>query len=70
MNRGYRNIPGEMQLDSFRDYDRQPSKVAEHRGLCACGVETTRSMQGIGWQCQDCGEAYLRAQYEQRARTA
>jgi len=28
-------------------------------GRCACGVETTRSVVGHGWQCAPCGESEL-----------
>lgn len=52
------------RLDSFGDYDRRPSLYATHHGTCPCGVETSRSMLGIGWQCKDCGEQALQAQFK------
>lgn len=51
--------PGvEERLDSFRQIDRTPSN-ADHHGTCACGAHTSRSVQGIGWQCRSCAEAEL-----------
>ncbi len=36
---GFRTVkPADDSLDSFRDYDRSPSKWVEHRGVCGCGV--------------------------------
>lgn len=39
-------------------------------GTCACGRATTRSLQGIGWQCDDCYRTMLRRQFERKTRTA
>lgn len=69
MSRAYRNVPGETRLDSFRDYDRGVSSNAS-KGFCGCGVETSRSVTRgpagsplNGWECADCGEATVRAEY-------
>lgn len=57
----------EWKLENGDDYDdrmgmhrRGPSSLPPAGGgRCACGVETTRSVAGIGWQCQNCGESEL-----------
>lgn len=53
------------RLDSFRQIDRTPANT-DHRGACACGADTSRSVQGIGWQCRACSEAELQQQFDPR----
>ena len=62
-HRGYRNVAAEMDLRRFRGFDRAPAHRL-HVQRCACGVETSRSVQGIGWECKNCGEARLVAQFQ------
>jgi tRNA(Ile2) C34 agmatinyltransferase TiaS len=63
-HRGYRRHAEDAKsLAPFRVRDHAPSRWAEHEGVCACGKKTSRSFQGIGWQCYECGEAFLRAQF-------
>jgi len=77
MSRAYRNYAGEINLDSFRDYDRSPASRTAHKGLCRCGAETSRSVTvgpagdpRNGWQCRECGEQFIRAQFDKSARKA
>ena len=44
------------------DYVR-PSSTA-HKGKCSCGVETSKSVQGIGWMCSECYSAWMREQFQ------
>jgi len=76
MSRGYRNYPGELDFSRFRGTERTPANVA-HLGLCRCGAETSRSVTvgpagdpRNGWQCRECGEQFIRAQFDKSARKA
>jgi len=73
MSRGYRNYPGELDFSRFKGTERTPANVA-HRGLCRCGAETSRMCETAvsitGWQCRECSEQLLRAQFDKSARKA
>ena len=70
---GWRSVkPGpDERLDSFRSYETLPTNAAHH-GPCLCGAETSRMCETAvsitGWQCRECGEALLRAQFDKSAR--
>lgn len=60
---------GEQNYSAYRPIERRSSDV-DHKGLCSCGVETSRSVTvgppgdpRNGWECSGCGEASLRAQF-------
>lgn len=66
---------GDERLDSFRDRDRAPASYAAHKGICGCGVETSRRVilgppghPENGWECSSCGELRLRFEMEQANR--
>ncbi len=69
-NRYGRRVGGE-SLDSFNDYDRAPSKFAAHKGLCACGVETSRMGYSSAdpWVCHECSEKAIRAIFDRAMKT-
>ncbi len=75
---GFRTVkPADDSLDSFRDYDRSPSKWVEHRGVCGCGVTTSMNCTvgppghpENGWWCSACWELRLRFQMEQERANA
>lgn len=65
----------EGDIRKFEPIRRESNPFAEHKGLCACGVETSRyvtvgppSDPRNGWQCRECGEADLRRQFDRAMR--
>lgn len=74
-HRGYLNDPSDRSLAAFAPR-RRPTSYDEHKGVCACGVETTRYVTTgppghpeNGWQCHGCGEAHLRAIFDRAQRS-
>jgi hypothetical protein len=55
-------------LDPRREYI---SGSPETKGKCACGAETSISVWGVGWICQDCKREHtLRLMHELAAKGA